>query len=323
MTASASPPSPPPSRTWRRSIRIAVEMAVAFGLLAALGRWLTGDVGWATLQPNPYWLPVLVAALAYGTGPGVLAAAIASALWLVQGHDHAGERDYLDHLLHLSLQPLMWIVAAVVVGEVTKIRTARQDRLDRRGRLAARNVARLTEAFDALSRTNRRLQVEIATEARTLGHVIGTATQLASATPAERRDVIVRLIALAARSEDFTCFRVTGDEARAWLRSSQSSGRRDVLPVMLMERLIRRRGIVHVARRSDRASLDGVGVAAIPLIDPDGLLAGCLVLHALPFAALNASRVAELTEIATWLTPLLDDGARPAQRVQGPSGLVA
>ncbi|MCP3733944.1 hypothetical protein M9979_03525 [Sphingomonas sp. RP10(2022)] len=305
---------------WRRPLRIAVEMAVGFGGLAALDWFLIGGFGFERVQPNPYWLPVLVAALAYGTAPGVIAAAIASALWVLAGHHHAGERDYLDHLFHLSLLPLLWFVSAVVIGEVTIVRTGRQARLERRGRVATRNVARLSEAFDALSRTNRRLQVQIATEAGTLGHVIATATHLSSAAPGERREAIVRLIALAARSEDFTCYRVAGDEARAWLRSSQSSGRRDVLPVMLMERLIRRRGIVHVARRSDRASLDGVGVAAVPLIDGAGRLAGCLVLHALPFAALNAGRVAELTEIATWLTPLLADAPRTLHR---PAGLVA
>lgn len=297
---------------WRRTGRVAAELAVAFGLLIALSQWLTGGVGFGHLQPNPYWLPVLVAALAYGTTPGVIAAAIASALWLSLGHDHAGERDYLDHLLHLSLQPLLWFVTAMTVGEVTMIRTARQARLARRESVAARNVARLTEAFDTLAKTNRRLQVQVATEARTTGHVIATAARLAAADPAVRRAAIVELIALAVRSADFTCYRVGGEEARVWLRSAQSSGRREMLPVALMERLIRRRGIVHVARRSDRAALEGVGVAAVPLMDPcSGTLAGCLVLHALPFAALNASRVAELNEVASWLTPLLHDGARP------------
>lgn len=294
-----------------------------FAALVGLDAWLTGSSGFARVQPNPLWIPVLVMALAYGTGPGIVAAAIASGLWLAHADDGLG-RDYLDHLFHLSLQPLMWFVTAVAVGEVTIIRLARHARLERRGRVASRNVARLTKAFDALSGTNRRLQVQITTEGRTIGHVIATAARLTTLDPVERRGAIAHLIGLAARSDDFTCFRVTADEARAWLRSSKSSGRRDVLPVALVERLIRRRGIVHVARRSDRAALEGVGVAAVPLTDPlDGALLGCLVLHALPFAALNASRVAELNEIALWLTPLLVDPSRSAKWPARPTGLVA
>ena len=316
-----TPVRPP---VWRRPIRIAIEMTIGFALLFALDWGLTGGTGFAAVQPSPYWLPVLVMALAYGTGPGVIAAAIASVLWLTHAHGSGGERDYLDHLFHISLPPLLWFVAAVAIGEVTMLRTARHTRLERRGRTATRNVARMTEAFDALSQTNRRLQVQVATESATLGHIIDTATRLSSDDPADRREAIVRLIALATRTEDFTCYRIVGDEARAWLRAAQAAVRRDVLPVALIERLLRRRGSVPVARRRGRAALEGIGIAAIPLCDPaTHELVGCLVLHALPFAALNANRVAELTEIGTWLTPLLADTPRGSQRSARPTGLVA
>ncbi|TCP98338.1 hypothetical protein C8J46_105494 [Sphingomonas sp. PP-F2F-A104-K0414] len=306
---------------WRRPVRIAVEIAIAFAALAALDWWLTGGTGFARVQPNPYWLPVLVMALAYGTGPGVLAAAIASGLWLAHVHDNPGERDYLDHLFHLSLQPLMWFVVAGVIGEVTIIRTGRHDRLETRGRVATRNLARLTEAFATLSQTNRQLQVQIATEAHTVGHAIETAARLCSPDPAERRGAIAELIALAARTPDFTCYRVTGDEARAWLRGPVTAGRRDVLPAALMERIERHKRVLHVAKRSDRHVLDGIGVAAIALPDrKTGEVVGCLVLHTLPFEALNASRTAELAEITTWLTPLLaamPNTTRPSVRSAG------
>ncbi|WP_380780196.1 hypothetical protein [Sphingomonas sp. R86520] len=309
---------------WRRPARVAAEMAIAFATLIVLDWWLTGGTGFTRVQPNPYWLPVLMMALAYGTGPGVLAAAIATALWLAHVHDDPGERDYLDHLFHLSLQPLMWFVLAGVIGEVTITRTGRHDRLEKRGRVATRNLARLTEAFATLSQTNRQLQVQIATEAHTVGHAIDTATRLSSQDPAARRAAIGELIALAARTPDFTCYRVTGGEARAWIRGPVTAGRRDTLPAALLERAQRHHAILHVAKRSDRHVLDGIGVAAIALPDrKTGEVVGCLVLHALPFETLNASRTAELAEIAAWLTPLLTDTAHATQRPVRSAGLVA
>ncbi|MDD1450216.1 hypothetical protein NHF48_003280 [Sphingomonas sp. H160509] len=309
---------------WRRSARIAAEIAIAFAALIVLDWWLTGGSGFAHVHPNPYWVPVLMMALAYGTGPGVLAAAVASGLWLAHVQDSAGERDYLDHLFHLSLQPLMWFVAAGIIGEVTIMRTGRHDRLEKRGRVATRNLARLTDAFATLSQTNRQLQVQIATEAHTVGHAIETAVRLCSQEPAVRRSVIGELIALAARTPDFTCYRVTGDDARAWISGPVTAGRRDVLPVSLMERVERHHGLLHVAKRSDRRVLDGIGVAAIALPDRDtGEIVGCLVLHALPFETLNASRTAELAEIAAWLTPLLADTLHATQRPLRSAGLIA
>ena len=309
---------------WRRPARVAAEMAIAFAALIGFDWWLTGGTGFARVQPNPYWLPVLMMALAYGTGPGVLAATIASTLWLAHVHDDPGERDYLDHLFRLSLQPLMWFVVAGVIGEVTIMRTGRHDRLEKRGRVAMRNLARLTDAFATLSQTNRLLQVQIATEAHTVGHAIETAARLRSQDPAERRGAVAELIALAARTSDFTCYRVTGGEARAWIRGPVTAGRRDTLLEPLMERARRHHGILHVANRSDRHVLDGIGVAAIALPDrKTGEVIGCLILHTLPFEALNASRTAELAEIAAWLTPMLVDPAHTARHPVRSAGLVA
>ncbi len=309
---------------WTRPARIAVELVVMVGALLAIDRWLTGGTGFAQVSPNPLWIPVLVMALAYGTGPGLLAAALASALWVAHVHETAPERDYLDHLFHLSIQPLLWFVAAVTIGEVTILRIARHDQLEKRSRIAMRNVARLTEAFATLSRTNRLLQVQIATEARTIGHVIDVATRLSAVDPADRRSAIGALIALAARTQDFTCYRIAANEARAWLHGPVTAGRRESLPSALLERLERRGGLLHVARRGDRLVLDGIGVAAIALVDRmSGEIVGCLVLHTLPFEALNASRTAELGEIAAWLTPLLADTLRSAPRTVMPAGQVA
>ena len=306
---------------WRRGLRIALELGFGFGALWWLDGWATGGTGFARVEPNPLWLPVLVMALAYGTGPGLVAAALASAVWLAHVRETPGAGDYLDHLFRVSVQPLLWFVAAVAIGEVTMMRSARHARLETRGDTAARNVARLTEAFDRLSKTNRILQVQVATDARTLGHIVATASRLSAGEPAARRAAIVRLIAMAAGTEDFTCFRLVGGEARAWLRGD-GAGARDVAPALLLDQLRRRDGIVHVARQADRAALEGVGVAAIALPGETGDLVGCLVLHGLPFAALGPHRLAELTEIGGWLAPLLVDLPLAGQRAARP-GLVA
>lgn len=313
-----------PRDGWRRATRIAAEIAVAFVMLVALDLWLTDGTAFAGIQPNPFWLPVLVMALAYGTGPGVIAAAIASALWLNNVHADGGARDYLDHLLHLSLPPLLWFVTAVVIGEVTMLRAARHAGLQRREQIARRNTLRLTEAFDTLSKTNRRLQVQLVTEDGTIGNIVATAAQLASHDPAKRRGAVARLIALSAHTEDFACYRIAGGEARAWLHASQSAVRRDSLPGVLIERLAQAPGILHVARRADRAVLEGVGVAVVPLIDGEtDALIGCLVIHALPFGALNPAHAAQLHEIAGWLTPLLADVSPGAWQPVRPAGMVA
>ncbi|WP_156356338.1 hypothetical protein [Sphingomonas sp. Leaf22] len=307
-----------------RSLRIAMELAAGFGVLIALDRLLLGGTAFTGVDPNPLWLPVVVMALAYGTFPALAAAGIASGLWLAIGQEPGVERDYLDHLLHLSLPPLLWFMAAVAIGEVTMVRAQRLVRLERTKNTARRNVVRLTEAFHRLVDTNRALQVQVATDDRSIGHVIATAARLGDVDPAERRAAMVALIALAAHTRDFTCYRVVGGEARAWLRGDAAQARADTLPPPLL--LMARRGdAIHVGRPSDRAALVGIGVAALPLIDGDGdRVVGMLVLHDLPFEALGAHLLAELTEICRWLVPLLvDEPRRPAMLAVRSPGKVA
>ncbi|KQM81751.1 hypothetical protein ASE67_16120 [Sphingomonas sp. Leaf23] len=307
-----------------RIARVAAELAVGFGALVVIDRVVGHGNAFADIQPNPLWLPVLVMALAYGTLPALAAAGIASGLWLLHAGSGGGERDYLDHLLHLSLPPLLWFVAAVIVGEVTILRVGRYRLLDRRAGIAQRNVARLTDAFHRLARTNRALQVEVATDARTLGYIVATATRLSAIEPTERRAALAALIAMAARSEDFTCYRFAGAEARAWLRGATAMTRPDILPDALAMQVLRRSEPIHVGHRTDRVVLDGIGVIAIPLIERDGgSVVGCLVIHSLPFAALGANALAEMAEMGGWLAPLIAARERSAATMVAPSGRAA
>jgi hypothetical protein len=303
----------------RRGIRVLVEIAIVFALLAVIDHALTGGTGFADIRPSPYWMPVLVMALVYGTGAGVIAAAVASILWLVAAHGDGQARDYLDTLLHLSLPPLLWGVAAVSIGEVTLLRKRRQARAERRATQAIRDMARMTDAHDRLTRTNRILQRKVAGDPRTLGHVVATATRLSAVDPAARHEAMAELIELAAASDDFTCYRLGPDGAHGWLRGrgvqGHSLGRPDTLPPAMVAALADNPRIRHVARRSDREWLAGLGVAAVPLTDAPGAVRGLLLFHTIPIESFNAHRMAELAEIAGWLGPLLFD--------QGQGGLRA
>ncbi|MET4897867.1 hypothetical protein RN629_12025 [Sphingomonadaceae bacterium jetA1] len=310
---------------WRQGVRIVLELLVVFGVLVALDHALTGGVGFAGVQPSPYWIPVLVMALAYGTGPGVAAAMIASALWLAGAHDDMGGRDYLDWLLHVSIPPLLWCVVAVSVGEVTLVRRRRLAKTERRAVLAVRDIARLTDAHERLTRTNGVLQRRIATDPHALGRIVAIATGLAALDPAARRGTIAQLIALAGHSEDFTCYRIGPDGARAWLRGGAvqgvTLGRPDQLPTAMIAAAGGDRRVRHVARAADREWLAGLGVAAVLLEDGEGALAGLLLFHDLPFEDFTAHRIAHLVEIAAWLGPMLCDAT--AGRAVRAAGLVA
>ena len=299
---------------WRRRLRIAAEFGAMFGLLLLADHLVTGGTGFAAIQPNPFWLPVLIMALAYGTEAGLGAAVIASWIWLTRAQANVAQGDYLDRLLHLSLTPLLWFLVAALVGEVTILRAHRNARLKRDADIAARNVDRLSQAYQQLTVTNRALQVRIAVGSGTTGHIVALATDLSAPARDDRRAAIGELIALAAGTTDFTCYRTDRDGSpRVWLRGTSAAPRADILPTPLLTKVRTTRRTLCVVHVEDRALLADVGVAAVPLVTGDGTAIGCLIVHSLPFAALNTQSIAELTEIGTWLPALAADGAGVTQ----------
>lgn len=307
--------------SWTKHARIAAEFAALFGGVIGLDRALGGSMRFILLEPNPLWLPVIAMALAYGTGLGVAAAALASGYWLWAAPAPTSGDD-LDRLLHALLPPLMWFVAAVAIGEVTLARGRRIVWLRRQSQGARRNVRRLAAAIEELDATNRALQVRLASDRTTTGHIVATAARLGTNDPAARRAAMAALVAQAAGTDDFTCYLASPDGgARAWLRGAGATLRAEGLDPAVTARLSAPGDLVHVGRRGDRALLDGVGVAAVALA-PGGAAMGALVIHSLPFEALDAFGRTELIELAGWLADLLEEAPRGIRRDSG-VGLVA
>ncbi|MES2338065.1 MAG: hypothetical protein V4537_08220 [Pseudomonadota bacterium] len=295
------------SRPWKRWLRIAAEFAAMFGALVLVDHLVLGGTGYAHVQPNPYWIPVLVLALAYGTEAGLLAAMTASWIWLAHARSIATSGDYLDRLLQLSLTPLLWFLVAALVGEVTILRVRRHARRAYEADIAERNVERLSFAYQDLVATNRALQVRIAVEEKTIGRVVTLATELSECDSAGRNRAIVELVTLAARTADFTCYRLDDDGGmRVWLRGAAIETRPDILPRPLIAALRRPGRPLCVVRVDDRALLGDIGVAALALVPPGSSASiGCLVLHSLPFTSLNTNALTEIAEIGDWLPRLI------------------
>ena len=94
-----------------------VELLVLVALIAGLGRLIPGlDV--ASLEPSPYWIPVLLLSLQYGTVAGLLAAAVATCLYAFNGFPEQSIGENLfAYFLRIWASPMLWIGVAVLLGQ--------------------------------------------------------------------------------------------------------------------------------------------------------------------------------------------------------------
>lgn len=96
-----------------------VELVLFFSIAVAIEQLWLAPTTFASLQPHPYWLPVIALSLQYGTSDGLLAAFMSILISLVTGWPTQGvEEDYYAYVIRAWAEPIGWIIVAIVVGEM-------------------------------------------------------------------------------------------------------------------------------------------------------------------------------------------------------------
>lgn len=95
-----------------------IELAAIVGVILAID-WLWPALDINNLQPSPYWLPVLLLTLQYGTASGTMAVIVAIAAYFsfVTLPEQGVVENEFAYRLRILSQPILWIVAAVVLGQ--------------------------------------------------------------------------------------------------------------------------------------------------------------------------------------------------------------
>lgn len=99
------------------SLQALAEIVILFALIYGIDR-LTPSLAILDLSPHPFWIPVLLVSLQYGTVSGFLAAAVAIVLSLFAGlpEQDIGE-NLFAYFLRVFGQPILWIAVALLVGQ--------------------------------------------------------------------------------------------------------------------------------------------------------------------------------------------------------------
>jgi polysaccharide biosynthesis protein PelD len=94
-----------------------LEITVLFACILGAD-WLYQGVDLADIRPHPYWLPVLLLSLQYGTVSGLLAAAVAIGLTALGGFpEQSSGETYFAYFIKIWIEPILWVMAAVVLGQ--------------------------------------------------------------------------------------------------------------------------------------------------------------------------------------------------------------
>lgn len=305
-----------------------IELAVIVLAIIAID-WLLPDQGLADIGPNPYWLPVLLMSLQYGTVSGLLAAGVGIAMTMLSGIPEQGVgENHFTFLLRIWAEPILWIAVAVLLGQfrIRQISAKRE---------LARQVQELSAQRQALAdySTNLRLRCE-AVERRIAGRDNAPTLELLAALAELGRPdcavqpALARLVELAIPGAEASVWLLDG----AWLRkiadnSGEHGGIRaaELTAVHPLYRAIVERGeAVSVLDAGQEVTLSGEGVAAVPIrFGSDGRAAGMLKLDSAAAGYLGDDTLRALEGVALVLAhrlqapvPATSRGAEAAGAVQ-------
>ena len=246
------------------------ELIVLLALIVGID-WALPHVDATQLQPNPFWLPVLVLSLQYGTVSGLLAAASVIAIMLL-GYplpEQENGENLFTYAARSFSQPVLWIAAAVLLGQfrVRQIEAKRS---------LVRAVDILTRQRTSLSAYAQGLRARCDTLEREIVGRSGPPTLTALAAldalhadhSGDRSPSVALQKGLAAvfpGASGFVFDRSSGRPSIIASHGSTAGGRSDKALDALATTVIDRGQAIDILSREGEALLAGLGMAAVPI----------------------------------------------------------
>ena len=291
------------------------ELAVIVAALLAID-WIWPALDINTIQPNPYWLPVLLLTLQYGTASGTLAVIVAIAAYfsfVTLPEQGVGENEFAYRLRVLA-QPILWIAAAVLLGQFRMVQISAKRELARRlGELETQRdtlagyANRLRTRCDALER-------DIASRPFYAGAALLDALSSMARSKGATPQQIERCLAAAFPGAAVSLFLRDGPT----LQKSVSSGWppdaawSTVLPAdhKLFQAIVGTRAHLSILDTAEETALDREGLAAVPVADlKSGKVLGMLKLELADARFMTDALVNQLETLAAVIAPALVDSA--------------
>ena len=130
-------------------------------LLLMIVEWvIPGPASLAQITPHPFWLPVVLLSVQYGSGTGLIVAALATGLsWVAGWPVQSAQEDFYTYSLRVWREPVLWISAAIVIGGLRNRQIQERFALEERLHLTERQR-------DTIADFSRELQEDITVHER-------------------------------------------------------------------------------------------------------------------------------------------------------------
>jgi hypothetical protein len=264
--------------------------------------------------PHPYWVPVLLLSLQYGTVSGLLAAvmAIGGSVLIGLPEPDIGE-SYFAYLVRVWAEPVLWLIVALLLGSFRMRQIeSRDDMLREVDDLQTRSVALVDYATNLKARCDRlerQLAASAKPQAAQLLDELGVLSRRSPVVSAEALDSFDRLMEIVFPGAQASLAIVDANGLRVVFRHgwpTMAKWREEISGDSLLTKtmLHEPRGL-SILIAKDEPCLAGEGLFAAPVLSVDkAAVIGVLKIEDLPARWIDDQTLDRLTAICVHLGPL-------------------
>lgn len=330
----------PPNR-WAAYFELFLAIAILFGLDVVFAP----IDGFDLVNPNPYWIPVLLLSVQYGVFEGLTAAVLCTFVSLLSGVDpdffavlmEQGPGAALDRASGASFdtftnedylvawayaaQPLLWVISALFLGLL-------RERLRQRNRELAIDLGQtshrekvLSEAYNQLLQTKEQLEVRVAGQLRTVFTLYQAAKAIEKLGPGEVLIGIADLVRAVMQPTKFSLYLLNGNVLEAvtndgWDDDDKFARVFDSGSPVFQE-VVGRQRFLSAVNSDEQRLLAGEGILAGPLTSVDsGEVVGMLKIEQMGFLELHVSSLENFRILSDWVGTAFAN-ARRFRKAQG------
>lgn len=278
-----------------------VEIVCFFLILFVISLFFDTGVNYFNVCPHPFWLLVIFMASQYGTAEALLAAAISS-LILILGPTPEKDvfQEHFEYIFQLAKTPILWFIAAVILGELRMRHIRERDRLKAIVLKAEVDKAKMADSYASLKIIKEKLEIHVATDAKTALAVISSFKELEDLSEEKLEKGILDLVKTLINPEKFSIYFVK-DHALKFVSDcgweSESHYKRTFdSTTPLFQAIVDSKQ--HVFVHSHSKILEYEGVAAVPIIDvKKKIVYGMIKIEQISFTHFKSVNLKELQEI--------------------------
>lgn len=290
--------------SFRRSalveILLMIVALVVFDFLA-----LDGTRYW-NVNPNPLWFVVLLIAGKYGSREALFATLCCTIALLVGNMpEQSIDQDMYGYWFSVVKMPLMWMISAVVFGELRQLHIRERNQLKRDLAASEERESTITRSYQWVKELKERLELRVAGQFRSSVAAYHAAKNMERLNPDEVFRGLKELVGNALNPQQFSFYNLTtsGLElsfSQGW-NDKNSYASKFAVNHPLTQAIAGGDNVLCVINTDHEQILAGQGVLAGALKDSvSGEVIGMLKVETLGFTDLNLSSIESFSAICEW-----------------------